>query len=39
MELCECKSDNVGIFCYQAGCNKFICLECLCSYHHGHRTM
>lgn len=39
MDQCDCKSDNVGIFCYQAGCNKFICLECLCSFHHGHRTM
>ena len=39
MEECNCKSEKVGIFCNQAGCKKFICLECLCLEHYGHHTL
>ncbi len=39
MEECRCKSEKVGIFCDQAGCKCFVCLECMCSQHQAHRTL
>ena len=39
MEECRCKTEKVGIFCDQSGCKRFVCLECLCQEHYGHKTL